>query len=111
MIILKDDSVSLEGLKPAMIIALPDIHVYFKAHNSATVITSGTEKTAKHMEGSKHYGGGALDFRTWYLKDKPTFARGLQGELGSDYDVILEKDHLHVEHDPESDDDGENKKI
>lgn len=64
------------------------------------VITSGCE--GSHMKGSLHYIGEALDFRTRDL----TFAeqvlwrdRCVQ-ELGPDYDVVLEKDHLHIEYQP-----------
>jgi len=97
MIELKDSTVSLEGLKPEMILALADIHIRFQAHASRTVITSGTEKEAKHMEGSKHYTGEALDFRIWYLRDSGAFATSLQKLLGPDFDVVLEPTHLHVE--------------
>ena len=63
-------------------------------------ITSGTD--GKHMTGSKHYTGEALDLRISNLT-KPQIhevVSRLKTRLGLDYDVILESDHIHIEHDP-----------
>lgn len=64
------------------------------------VITSGTD--GKHMKGSKHYSGDALDLRRSNIPTKllDTYLTRLRGRLGEDYDVVLEKDHIHVEYDP-----------
>ena len=63
------------------------------------VITAGTD--GKHMEGSLHYKGRALDFRTWNLNGKEKeVAAELKKELGDSYDVVLEGDHIHCEFDP-----------
>ena len=65
------------------------------------VITSGTNGT--HMTGSKHYTGDALDMRTSNFPTPSammTFVDGLRKRLGGDYDVVVEKDHLHCEYDP-----------
>lgn len=55
----------------------------------------------KHMAGSKHYEGNAVDFRTRDMT--PTQAEKIkvkmQNSLGKDYDVINEGDHIHVEYD------------
>lgn len=67
-----------------------------------TVVTSGNDST--HKEGSLHYQDRALDFRTHDLT--PTqieaWAQEIKKRLGSDYDVLIESDHLHVEYDPKS---------
>lgn len=65
-----------------------------------TVITAGTD--GKHMVGSLHYRGLALDVRTRDLKDedKQPAATAIRQVLGADFDVVLEGDHFHIEHDP-----------
>ncbi len=56
----------------------------------------------KHMEGSKHYQGYALDFRTRHIpkRKRPALAEAVRRALGEDYTVLLESDHLHAEYDP-----------
>lgn len=66
------------------------------------VITSGLDGV--HMPGSRHYEGLALDFRTRHLNwhQKSAVRRSIARNLGSDYDVLLERTHLHVEYDPKT---------
>jgi uncharacterized protein YcbK (DUF882 family) len=68
--------------------------------NLEVVVTAGTD--GKHMTGSKHYEGAALDFRTSNLSNDElkTFTSQLKSRLGSGYDIVTEDDHLHVEYDP-----------
>lgn len=57
----------------------------------------------KHKRGSRHYVGLAADLRIWYIRfpfHPEDFARELREDLGKHYDVILEKDHIHLEYDP-----------
>ena len=63
-------------------------------------ITSAMDGT--HMQGSKHYTGEALDLRISNLtKDqREDLLAGLRDRMGKSYDVVLEKDHIHVEYDP-----------
>ena len=71
------------------------------------VITSGND--SRHMKGSLHFVGRALDFRGNNLKI--AVGRSLRdkvaGRLGADYDVLFEvfenpvNNHLHVEYDPD----------
>ncbi len=69
--------------------------------NGAT-ITSGVD--GKHMFGSKHFIGHALDIRTRGIGglELETITKKLRERLGIDYDVILEETHLHVEFDPKA---------
>lgn len=64
-------------------------------------ITSAAD--GKHMPGSKHYIDRALDVRTRNIIGGHAVARQwvevLSKELGPNYDIILESDHLHIEHD------------
>lgn len=95
--------VIIQGLKPIMfplIVYASNIH--FKLFNSKKmVITSVLD--GKHMKFSKHYRGLAIDVR---INDKPidevhrfyytlTYDSNLK-----DYDIVLEKDHIHIEYDP-----------
>lgn len=60
-------------------------------------ITAGTD--GKHMVGSKHYTGEALDIRLLGVRTTE-FRTLLAIRLGAGYQVILEPDHIHVEYDP-----------
>jgi hypothetical protein len=59
----------------------------------------GTE-TQIHKEGSLHYQGEAFDLRTRGLKDDQIkkYRDALAKELGDTWDVLIEDDHIHVEH-------------
>lgn len=74
--------------------------VYHQVAQVPAVITSGME--GKHKVGSKHYKGHAFDFRTKHIvwNQAVAVAKLLREKLGPDFDVILERDHLHVEWDP-----------
>jgi hypothetical protein len=67
-------------------------------------ITSAND--SKHMIGSKHFINRAFDIRIKNIIGDVNFearlwAERMQTELGDDYDVLLESDHIHVEFDPE----------
>ena len=62
------------------------------------VITSTWEGT--HLPWSKHYQGLAIDFRMPEKHDPDIIIPRLKDMLGPDYDVINERDHIHVEFDP-----------
>ena len=63
------------------------------------VITSGTD--GRHGENSLHYKGLALDFRTrdLTLGQQKIWLALCEEKLGEDWDIVLEKDHMHVEYD------------
>lgn len=65
-----------------------------------TYVTSMNDST--HMPGSKHYTDEAADVRTHDLlpADIAYWASMIQRRLGSDYQVITETDHIHIEYDP-----------
>ena len=70
--------------------------------DNAVWITSAND--SKHMHGSKHYTNEAFDIRIRNLTGGHAAARTwvakMQHELGDDYDIVLEKDHIHAEFDP-----------
>ena len=49
---------------------------------------------------SLHYSGLAVDVRIWYLEDPKTFAENVQRVLGPQYQIRLEKYHIHCEFQP-----------
>lgn len=64
------------------------------------VVTSVCD--GRHMLGSKHYEGLAADFRISHVfpGSVPKIVSELKADLGAEFDVVLEKDHIHVEYDP-----------
>ena len=78
----------------------------FRDKGENTVLTEGTG--GKHMEGSLHYKGLAIDLRTNHTSDENAewVAKKLRSDLGPEYDVVLEYtnygeiSHLHIEFDP-----------
>lgn len=102
MLALKE-GVSVSGLKPEILLALLAAESVYQVYNLTVTITAC--KDGKHMEGSKHYVGQAVDLRlpSWYglsVEADKTVHRLLQANLGNEYDVVLEGNHIHVEYDP-----------
>lgn len=66
------------------------------------VITSVMD--GSHMRGSRHYTGLAIDLRTNNLSEvqASSWVERLKKNLGPNYDVILERDHIHAEYDPKT---------
>lgn len=81
--------------------AVPKMSAVFERVKKPLVITSGRD--GKHMAGSLHYVGRAVDLRSRDLGTdaiKVAVLNDLKKELGADYDVLFEGDHYHVEYDP-----------
>jgi hypothetical protein len=81
-------------------IVLPIIAARFEQYGSPCTITSAFDGT--HSRVSLHYGGRALDFRLWHvpLEDHADLITQLKEDLGRDFDVVLENDHIHIEFQP-----------
>lgn len=95
--------VDLSGISPAMWSAVSKIAAVFAEQGYPCVITSGRD--GKHMAGSKHYSGNALDFRALHIKSpevRRVILTRIKEVLGRDYDVLLHGKalHYHVEFDP-----------
>lgn len=107
MIIIKDSTVELSNLSPALSLALSGTVVpVLKDVGSDTILTSGCEQSAKHGVTSLHYSGHAVDIR---IRDPHTgislfnaqaAVDRMKGALSVDFDVILESDHIHLEYQP-----------
>lgn len=90
--------------------ALPRIEAIFEQDTPKEyqfVITSGTD--GKHVDGSKHYTGNAVDIRTWYRAatgdqvwlSAATLAQikaDLDRALGSKWYTLIEPDHIHIQY-------------
>lgn len=100
MILIKP-GVVFTKLRPEIYNTFPVIDKEFEAIGKIAVITSAEE--GKHKRDSLHYEGLAIDLRTFHLKSpqQSAMVKSLQKKLGPDYDVVWEKDHIHVEFDPE----------
>ena len=95
------EGVKYEDMSPEIEDIVPVIDkVYNEMTGKDAVITSARD--GDHMTGSKHYEGKALDLRTRdFSRDTAEkITVKLQNNLGRDYDVVNEKDHIHVEYDP-----------
>lgn len=94
--------VSLIGMQPQMALVMLVVQDVFTASHYAVTITCGSE--GKHGKSSKHFIGYALDIRTLRIGIELDEAKMLAGEigrcLGSEFDVVTEEDHLHIEYDP-----------
>ena len=100
-LVLKDESIDLNGLSLEMIAALYAAMGVWKARGMCSlVITSALDGT--HKPGSKHPAGHALDLRSRTLPDVFGMADQLRAIIGPDYDVVVEPDHIHIEYDPKS---------
>jgi hypothetical protein len=85
---------------------LPVVNAIYKAHDKELVITSA--KDSVHSKNSKHYWtlndtrpADAIDIRTNYFPTVQVIGivAELKKQLGNNYDVIFEKNHIHIEFD------------
>lgn len=96
--------VSVKGISNEMLLAVMVVNDVLRTHGNSCAITSVSEGV--HSKGSLHYKGQAVDFRL-AMKGTPVeqkYNAGLvmlmRDRLTDDYDVVLEKDHIHIEFDP-----------
>ncbi len=92
--------VDVRGIQPEILLARIIAGEIFARYGVACIITSALD--GKHSKNSKHYTGQAIDLRTRHMDARlwPVVAEELNKALGPQYDVVLESDHIHVEHDP-----------
>lgn len=94
------EGVCLLGLNPIMAIAITVLNDVYRFYGCNCTITSGTD--GKHMAHSLHYKGFSLDIRTAGIAQATMdeiIAKSKEN-LGPAFQVVLERDHLHVEFDP-----------
>jgi hypothetical protein len=94
------DGVAFDGVKGPILRAMVLIEKIMEG-TGEYCITSVTD--GKHGPNSLHYKGLAMDLRTRHLRvpeKVDEIAKAIRGELGRNYDVVVEKDHIHIEFDP-----------
>jgi len=91
--------VNMAGLDIRMRPALIAAEKIWKDLGQELVVTSALDGT--HSAGSLHYYGRALDFRTRDFTDneEKSAVKRLRRDAGEDFDVVLEKSHIHCEYD------------
>ncbi len=92
--------VRILGIRPEILLALMIAESLFNKENVELVITAAID--GKHSRASLHYTGAAVDLRIRHLPlgGAEKIYGDLISALGSDYDVVLEKSHIHVEFQP-----------
>ena len=96
--------VRIGGVQAEIVLALMVVEREFNALKTdpyqELVVTSCTDGV--HKVGSLHYEGLAVDLRSRDLTSaqRQAFLMRLREALGPEFDVILEKDHFHLEFDP-----------
>ena len=75
-----------------------------KMERGAVWVTSAND--SRHGDDSFHYKNQAFDIRIYNIAgdihyEAKRWAERLQQALGSNYDVVYELDHIHVEYDPD----------
>lgn len=94
---------SIAGLQPETAIGMVIVNGTFQAEGlDGITITSCTD--GKHSIGSLHYVGYAFDIRTKDYEDGLVnkVALKCRTALGAEWDVVIEKTHLHVEYQPKA---------
>ncbi len=93
-------SVKCIALRPELTLALIVVDGVYRRHGTECVVTSLND--SKHSKTSLHYSGAAADIRTRTLPAhlRQTVRDEISTRLTTDYDVILESDHIHIEYQP-----------
>jgi hypothetical protein len=95
-----DSSVHLAGVHPELLFAIMVVDMLYRTYGEDLIITSVVD--GKHSSKSLHYVGFAFDARTSYFTPAilDNVVKEIRASLGFDFDVVVEKDHLHVEFQP-----------
>jgi len=93
------DNVRFKDCKQAILIATMVAQSVYESHGYEFIITSWND--SNHMAKSLHYSDCAFDCRTRHLKegDAKKIRDEIDSALPSGFDVVLEKDHIHIEAD------------
>ena len=97
------NGVKINGVKPEIALALIACNEVFKDHGKEMVVTSVMD--GKHSPTSLHYVGFAFDLRgsvDWGYTEAEleSIKKDLKEALTDEFDVVLEKDHFHIEFQP-----------
>jgi len=100
--------VTLLGMVPQMMLSVRVLEALYEKRGATLVITAGND--GKHTRASEHYGGRAVDLRTFNLSPVVLTSQQIAKEivaeakiaLGPDFFVQFETnpDHIHVHYEP-----------
>ena len=92
--------VRIIGMRPEILLAAVAAMEVYEAAGHDLMITACVD--GKHMAGSLHYAGAAIDLRTREVApaDVQQLIAQIKACLGDDFDVLLEVDHIHIEFQP-----------
>jgi hypothetical protein len=92
--------VNVHGVGTEIVLALIIAERLYAEKGKDCIVTSVID--GHHSRTSLHYTGDAVDLRTFILdqSEQKDIASRLKEALGIDYDVVLERDHLHIEYQP-----------
>lgn len=95
--------VKIAGLSKNMQLALDWAEEVYEKFGHTLIITEALATTG-HIKNSKHYTGEAIDIRIWNLGADTyrVYGQLLRGLRDYGFDIILEKDHIHIEYDPKN---------
>lgn len=97
---IKND-VLVKGMKVEILLALIVAEQVYNTLDAELTLTSCTDGI--HGYSSLHYVGYAIDLRTSNINDNKFYvAREITKRLTCEYDVVLEKDHIHIEFQPKT---------
>ncbi|MGL1886303.1 MAG: hypothetical protein OCD76_07290 [Reichenbachiella sp.] len=100
--------VKLDGITKECIWAMSVVDRHFDLYFERDIVITSVND-GRHMKTSKHYEGNAFDLRTWTTDTsgvqmcadlKQGIGIALSDRLGIEYDLVVEKDHIHIEYDP-----------
>jgi hypothetical protein len=99
MLLLKPGA-RITGLRPEILFAAVAAERVYAQAGHDLMITACVD--GKHMAGSLHYAGQAIDVRTRDIApaDVQKLIAQIKACLGDDFDVLLEVDHIHIEFQP-----------
>lgn len=98
------NSCKFDKLHPAMILALIRAEEIYTQQGQEMWLTSCNDK--KHMDGSKHYDGKAVDLRSHVLQNPSLVRMYIQNAVGPQFTVLFEDEgtsnaHIHIQFDGE----------
>lgn len=93
---------SVKGLRPEMLLAIWIIDAINYDYGVRTLITSGSDEHPKRLAWTLHDDGLAVDLRHPGLNAARmvNWHDDIVDALGPEYDIVVEKDHVHVEYQP-----------
>ena len=98
--------VRLLGIRPELLLGVIIVDQVFREHGHEWIWTAGIDRV--HSRGSLHYVGAAADGRRWGISEArlQAMAQEAREALGwtaddpGDFDLVVERTHLHLEWQP-----------